>query len=157
MVYVVMSFIFWRPFSWAELLLVMFFAWAPDSDGIPFLLLRKRFRLVSHWFIHYPLPYILIVGSLVWWWGRDWFCLTTFVLASLAHFLHDSHSVPGIRWGGPWGRAYRLEGFRLVRVDELDRAIFYQRLREGTSQRSALDEILIRTIRRPEWFNRRPD
>ena len=155
LVYFVVELLFWRPFSWFELSFVVFFALAPDSDGVPYLLLRKRLKLVSHWFIHYPLPYILILGWRLWWWSHSWFYLTTFVLASLAHFLHDSHSVPGIRWWGPWGGAYRLEGFRLVRVSELDRAIFYQRLSKGSAKRSVLDEVLIRTIRRPEWCKRR--
>ena len=156
-IYVLLALVFGRTFSLADLMLTVFFAVAPDIDFVPFALLRRRLKLVSHWIIHFPLLYIPIGSVLVWIATGEWFYVTAFVLASIAHFRHDATSIPGIQWLWPISsQAYAVNGLRIVRVDPDERQRFYDRLREGASKRSILDEVRMRVGKwRPEWFRRR--
>jgi len=152
--YAVTTWLFGRGLNLFSFSIVVFFAVAPDLDTIPFLLLRRRLGLVSHWIIHFPLLYIPIGVTLVWFITRDWFYAINFMVASFAHFLHDSASAPGIQWFWPISKtACAFEGFKFVRVTPEERRRFYDRLREGAIERSMLQEVLIRIGRwRPKWF-----
>lgn len=155
-IYFAMMFVSGRAFSLGELGLTVFFLVAPDLDFIPYILLKKKLKLYSHWIIHFPRLYIppgaIIVGMM-----GGWFYATCFVLASLAHFLHDSHSIPGIQWNFPPTKtAYRLEGFKMVPVDPFERRKFYEILKNGASKRGLWDEVRIRVGKsRPKWFSKR--
>lgn len=156
LVYFLSKLLFQHPFSLSELAIGICFAFGPDLDLIPFFLLRRRMKLVSHWIIHFPLPYILIGGLVVWGITREWFFLLNFVFASLAHFIHDTVSVPGIQWFWPLSRqAYALGRGGVVKVGKEERDRFYAKLSDGAQQRSFLDEIKIRVGRwRPTWMRR---
>lgn len=181
LVYAVSTWLFGRAFSLADFLVVsVLYAYLPDADGIPYIALdtisRTRFRRfipaawrdpATHWYIHFPLCYIPAGTLLVWMWKGQWFHVAAFVLASLAHFLHDSASVPGIRWFYIPGierifprlvwmkAAYALHGFRFVRVSEAERDQFYDRWREATRDVGVAQKILMRIGKfRPTWFSR---
>ncbi len=156
LVYFLTKLLFQHSFSLPELAISICFAFGPDLDLVPFFLLRRRMKLVSHWIIHFPLPYILFGGLVVWGITREWFFLLNFVFASLAHFIHDTASVPGIRWLWPLSRqAYAVGCSGVVLVSEDERRRFYDKMGDGAQQRSFLDEIKIRVGRwRPTWMRR---
>ena len=155
-IYIVLALAFGREPNPTEFGWVMFFAVAPDLDWLPFMFLKRRFKLVSHWLIHFPLLYIPIGTGLVWWVSSDWFYVAAFVAASLAHFLHDAHSEPGIQWLWPFSKtAHAFHGFRMVPVYPDERRLFYEKLRKDAASRNIFQEIWIRTLGRPEWFKRR--
>lgn len=156
-VYLASVWLFDRSFSGVDAGVVVFFALAPDLDFVPFLLLRRRLKFVSHWFIHFPLLYIPIGTMLVWLVsGGEWFYVVSFVLASLVHFLHDSKAVQGIQWLWPISeKGWAIESFKLVRVEPEERQRVYERLRAGAAKRSVLDEIRLRVGKhRPKWLDR---
>lgn len=156
-IYVAMTWAFGQGFHLIGLAVVMFFAIAPDLDFIPFVLLRRRYKLVSHWIIHFPLLYIPIGTTLVWFVvGGEWFYMASFILGSLAHFLHDSRAVQGVQWLWPISKAgWALEGVRMIRVESNERKLIYDRLRKGAQKRSILDEIRLRIGKnRPKWLDR---
>ena len=156
-IYIVLALVFGREPSPTEFGWVMFFAIAPDLDWLPYLLLKKRKGLYSHWIIHFPLLYIPIGVALVWWASGEWFYMAAFVAASLAHFLHDAASTPGIQWFWPFSMiAHAIHDFRIVPVYPDERRMFYEKLREGAAERGFLEEIRMRLGKgRPEWFKRR--
>ena len=152
--YAVLAWGFGRTYSPADLVVVLCFAIGPDLDWLPFLLFKRRFKLISHWLIHFPLLYIPIGATLTWITGGEWFYVTAFVLTSVMHFLHDAASVPGIQWLWPFSRtAHAVHKFHMVRVGDEDRCHFYEQLREGASSRSFWGEVKLRLGKgRPEWF-----
>lgn len=157
LVYLASTWVFNRSFSAIDASVVVFFALAPDLDFVPFLLLRRRLKLVSHWFIHFPLLYIPIGAIWVWLASRgEWFFVVSFILASLAHFLHDSKAVQGVQWLWPISRAgWAIEGLGLVRVELEERKLVYDWLRQQASERNILDEIRLRVGKhRPKWLDR---
>ncbi len=157
LVYLASSLLFNRSPSAVDAGVVVFFALAPDLDLIPFLLLRRRLKLVSHWFIHFPLIYIPIGAMLVWLASREeWFYVVSFILASLAHFLHDSKAVQGVQWLWPVSQAgWAISEHGLVRVEPIERKLVYDRLRQGALERNILDEIRLRVGKhRPKWLDR---
>ena len=155
--YTVTALVFGEAFNLVDLVLVVFFAVAPDIDFVPFALLRKRLKLASHWIIHFPSLYIPIGAVLTWAVVHEWFYVASFVLASFAHFVHDAMGVQGIQWFWPFSKtAHAVEGFKFVRVDPEERRRFYDHLRVGASGRDILDEIRMRIGKgRPGWFSRR--
>lgn len=154
-IYIIMTIIFGKEIGATNFGLAIFFAYAPDIDFIPFIVLRKRLRLVSHRLIHFPLLYIPtgVIAILVA--GGEVFHATTFVLASTAHFVHDTTSAQGMQLFYPISRrAYALEKLWFVHVTEEERQRFYNRLREGASQRSIIEEFMMRIRKdRPKWFS----
>ena len=173
-IYLMMMFVVGGSFSWLGLVAVSILTWFPDSDGVPYILLRNRPWVVrswirqfpvlgpflkpilerSHWLIHYPVPYILILGGIVWWVSHSWFYLMAVLVGSIIHFLEDMYAVPGLRLFGPWGRAYRLEKWRIARVDEVERSRFYEKQLEALADKSAWQEIAMRTTDRPDWYSK---
>jgi len=128
LIYLGMSLIFGMKFSPAILGFSILCSHLPDVDMVPYLLLRKRFHLVSHQiFFHQP-TWFVPVGTL---------CVVgfTFSLCDLflvvdenfyrcyllaiagsaifAHFLHDSSNLPGLHWLAPftWERYAFLSPF----------------------------------------------
>lgn len=101
-VYVVVSMFFGEPFSYTWLLWTLFSSILPDGDFVPYLILRKRMRWVSHHLVHYPLFFIAITGALMLW---NTYAASLFGLAILVHFIHDTYTTKrGIRWLWPFTR-----------------------------------------------------
>lgn len=143
-VYLALSWLFDKPFDTAVLLAAIIFAHLPDIDAIPYFLLRKRFKLVSHHLIHYPLILIPLGTIALLALCSALYLPLLYALSVTGHFIHDSASVTGIKWLAPFSprNAYRLEGWRFVRAR--DREAFYAELRPTISKRTFIDEILMR-------------
>ena len=140
--FVGISLLFGKPFYWSLLFAAIIFAHLPDSDFIPFTLLRKRFRLVSHHLIHFPLLYIpLGMGALFA--SRKPMLAVLFGICSIAHFIHDSMCITGIRWLWPLGKkAYTIQKFRFREATKRDE--YYESLKRTRKNRNIIDEVIIR-------------
>lgn len=143
-VYLAVSWLFDKSFDVAVWLAAIIFAHLPDSDTIPYLLLRKRFKLVSHHLIHYPLVLIPLGAIALLALCGTLYLPLLYALSVTGHFIHDSTSVTGIKWLAPFSprNAYRLEGWRFVRAR--DREAFYAELRPTIAKRTFIDEISMR-------------
>lgn len=152
LIYTITALIFNQAFSPWGLGLGIFFALSPDLDFIPFALLRRRFRLVSHWFIHYPLLYPLIGGVIVYALGGVFFLLL-FSLGSLAHFIHDSMDPAGVQWLWPLSRrAWTIQKGAVAPIEAEKHEHFHDHLIESIERRSIFDEVWVRL--RPELKGR---
>lgn len=143
-VYLAVSWLFAKPFSIAIWLATIIFAHLPDIDTIPYLLLRNRYKLVSHHLVHYPLVLIPLGSAVLFAFYGDFYLPLLYALGVTGHFIHDSTSVTGIKWLAPFShhKAYRLEGWRFVHAR--DREAFYAALRPAITKRTFIDEILMR-------------
>ena len=151
-VYMVLGIAFWMPPSLICLALAIFFAYLPDLDLIPFFLLKKRLRLVSHWAVgHYPL-WVTAISTLAVYLvasrvvpGSVLFLCTLCVTCIVSHFFHDSVQPHGIAWLGPWpSTRFVFRGGRLVAADPekwRERLAF---LSQGATMRNSLEETLMR-------------
>jgi hypothetical protein len=90
------------------------FTLLPDSDIFLYFtlrnLLKKKFnkQLREHRvFFHYPLPFLVIVGSVVYWLNPS--LLPLFIAGTLVQFIHDSIG-PG--WGIPWFYPFSKKYFK---------------------------------------------
>jgi len=81
---------------------------APDLDFIIQRLLPVHRRRMEHHreLLHIPLIYVPVGAAIGWLVAPHWAVL--FVLASLAHFVHDSI---GIGWGVPWLYPFRCDSY----------------------------------------------
>ena len=140
-IYVIVSWFFGEAFNHWILVLTIFFAFFPDLDLIPFLLLRKRLRLVSHHITHLPTVLVSVGSVSLLILTENTYLPALFGLCVTAHFVHDSFtSQTGIKWFWPFSkRAYVLRDYRFVRVQ--NRELFYESLRTTISERSFVDEI----------------
>lgn len=96
----------------------------PDLDFVPFLLLRRRFRLFSHWMIgHHPVPLLFLVAAAGFVAGKIWLPGQTGYLVGLTasgvflHFLHDGMHRLGFPWLSPFSQTrYRFQRATLMAV-----------------------------------------
>lgn len=141
-IYVIVSWFFGEAFNHWVLVLTIFFAFFPDLDLIPFLLFRKRLRLVSHHIIHFPTVLVSMGSVSLLILTGNAYLVVLFGLCVAAHFVHDSFtSQAGIRWFWPFSkRAYVLRDYRFVRVQNRER--FYEHLRTTIDKRSMIDEVM---------------
>lgn len=111
--YVLWSWFLRQPFQFAFLLLSLLSTHLPDADMLPYLLLRNRCQLASHWVIgHHPLLVLPILAML---------CAllahlhvvshlayaADLVLSGVSlHFLHDGLGSLGFPWLSPFSRTY---------------------------------------------------
>jgi hypothetical protein len=109
-------------FSWCALAVVMICAYLPDFDMLPYLFLKNKLRVRSHWLVgHHPIFVVPIalaigyysVGSI----AVSFLC----GLATFAHFVHDSDCEQGLHWLSPfvWWR-FRVKGFWLHKLSRLE-------------------------------------
>jgi hypothetical protein len=149
--YVAWSWIAGQRFSILFLFLSIFSTHFPDADMIPYLFLRGRYRLVSHWFIgHHPLlllPFVAVASFVA---AKillpDHVSYTVALVTSgvLLHFLHDGASILGFPWLSPFSQArFRFRSGKPIVVPqaETEQWMSYWKTRE----RSAADEIAGRT------------
>jgi LexA-binding, inner membrane-associated putative hydrolase len=85
----------------------------PDWDMIPFLMLRKRYRLYSHWIVgHHPVFVIsaVVLGTFyaVKAWAPDAVAYTVGMITCgvVVHFCHDTMSPIGFPWLSPFTQAH---------------------------------------------------
>ena len=125
-VYSLVSIVYWQKFSGLMFFSTIIFSILPDIDYIPYFITFRRKKLVSHYFIHYPLLYLGVVALI----GlnlRNWYLFALFLFAPSIHFLIDTISTPhGILWLYPFSKT----GFYLKRVSWDEKMDFFQRARE---------------------------
>ena len=119
----------------------------PDWDMIPFLLLRKRFRLCTHWIVgHHPVFVLSAVvlgsyfGAKAWAPGAVGYTMGMITCGVMLHFLHDTINPIGFPWFSPFSVAhFRIQRGKPVLVPqaELDA---YER-QERALNRTAASEI----------------
>jgi LexA-binding, inner membrane-associated putative hydrolase len=145
--YVAWSWIAGQRFSACFLFLSIFSTHFPDADMIPYLLLRRRYRLVSHWIVgHHPLlllPFVAVASFAA---AKilmpDCVSYTVALITSgvLLHFLHDGASSLGFPWLSPFSQArFRFRNGKPIVVSqaETEQWMSYWKTRE----RSAAEEI----------------
>jgi hypothetical protein len=148
--YAAWSWLAGHQFSVWFLLLSIFATHLPDADMIPYLLLRRRYQLVSHWVVGHHPPLVLGTVAIVSFWAAStWLpnlavyitCLVT--SGVLLHFLHDGMSRLGFPWLSPFSaKFFRFQRGKLeiVPQTEIDEWTNYWR----THPRSAAEEISTR-------------
>jgi hypothetical protein len=119
----------------------------PDADMIPYLFLRRRYRLVSHWVIgHHPmllLPFVAaasFVAAKILMPDRVSYTVALVTSGVLLHFLHDGASRLGFPWLSPFSQTrFRFRSGKPIVVSqvETEQWMSYWKTRE----RSAADEI----------------
>ena len=140
--YVFVSRLLGEEFSGWMLFFSIVCAFSPDFDFIIFVMIRKRLRLVSHHFFHFPLLFLSIGGLLVGAIGGG-YPATLFITAACGSFVHDSYSIVGIRWLYPFSKqAYRLVGMNIVLAH--GREAYYEQLRQTRASRTLWDEFWMR-------------
>lgn len=154
--YAVISYLFGKDFDYKVLGLSIFFAFLPDVDFIPFVFLRKRFNLMSHQMIHYPLillPFgfaavLFIAGKYV----------AALYLAGVAvHFINDTtDNLGGIKWLWPFNGAYfAFRNGKIIRA-ERQRKEFYSVMKNGAEGRNIFQELFKRTQVENRDLNHKP-
>jgi hypothetical protein len=128
--YVAWSWLAGQPFNIWFLLLSIFATHLPDVDMIPYLLLRKRHRLISHWiFGHHPLLLVPLVAiasfaaARMWLPDRVGYTVALVTVGVVLHFLHDGMSRLGFPWLSPFSQThFRFRGgkFSAVPSPEID-------------------------------------
>ncbi len=151
LVYLVCSLVFHEPWNGKIFIFSLFMAHLPDFDLIPYLMIRKRMRIPSHWIVgHHPLiiiplgiassiPLASILEVDVWY------------LASIAgfgvffHFLHDGVQIQGLHWCSPfsWQRYTLNDGFP-KKVSRWFWLRFAAKARQRSAKGSGLSEIVRR-------------
>jgi hypothetical protein len=156
MTFGVLNFVAW---SWLArqrfdiwfLFLSVFSTHLPDVDFIPYLLLRRRFRLVSHWPIgHHPFPLLLFVTAVsfiaatIWLPGRVGYTIALTTTGVLLHFVHDGTGRLGFPWLSPFLRTrFRFRRGQSIVVPQVE--IDHWMSRFKTQDRSIAQEISGRT------------
>jgi hypothetical protein len=107
--YVAWSWAMGQRFNIIFLALSLFSTHLPDWDMIPFLMLRKRYRLYSHWIVgHHPIFVFpaVVLGSYfaAKAWAPDTVAYTVGMITCgvLLHFCHDTMSPIGFPWLSPF-------------------------------------------------------
>lgn len=148
--YIIISLAFGHEFDATLYAISLAFAILPDVDFIVYAVLRKRFSLVTHRFIHYPI-FFAAVGTGILFFNP--YIGTLFLILTLDHFLLDtfaSTTYPtGIQWLFPFSRKswYLFHG-KTHALTEAQQANQLQKrkLQWNTSkeERTLLWEILVR-------------
>ena len=149
--YVAWSWIAGQRFSVLFLFLSIFSTHFPDADMIPYLFLRRRYRLVSHWIVgHHPLlllPFVAVtsfVAAKILMPDRVSYTVALITSGVLLHFLHDGASSLGFPWLSPFSQTrFRFRSGKpiIIPQTETEQWMSYWK----TSERSAADEIAGRT------------
>ena len=107
--YVAWSWLAGQRFNVFFLLLSIFSTHFPDADMIPYLLLRRRYRLVCHWIVgHHPLlilcsvAVVCFVAATAWMPNRVGYTVGLVTSGVLLHFVHDGMSCLGFPWLSPF-------------------------------------------------------
>jgi hypothetical protein len=152
--YAAWSWIVGNKFSIWFLLLSIFSTHLPDTDMIPYLLFRRRYRLISHWVLgHHPLLVLPLVATVSFGAAKVWipdglgYTVAIVTTGVFLHFVHDGMDSLGFPWLSPFSMIqFRFQSgkFSVVPQKEIDewreRATLW--MQRGSS---AADEISGRT------------
>lgn len=119
--YVSISLFFKEIFDLKILGLSIFFVLLPLADWVPYLMIRKRYKLVSHYLWYYPLIYVPIGTLLIWIISKNGYFATLFTTNSLANFIHATfRTTIGVQWPWPFsGISISLEnGLKIFSKEE---------------------------------------
>jgi hypothetical protein len=101
----------------------IFITLLPDLDGFLFLLFRKRFSLIHHKLIHWPIVIISLAVLLVYFLTRDYYWVCICIAGLVFHFIHDSLPPdPGPQWLFPFNTKHYCidEGGKIVSRTRLE-------------------------------------
>jgi len=152
--YAVWSWLFGQPFNIWFLLLSLLSTHLPDADMIPYLMLRRRYGIISHWiFGHHPLLVLPLTAGIsylvlkIWMSGAAGYGAVLMTCGVFLHFAHDGFHKLGFSWLSPFSfKYYRFSGgkFSAVPQDELDE--WWEKVMAWRQQEkpSAADEISVR-------------
>ena|SRR6202453_5281283 len=145
--YVVWSWALGQRFNVIFLALSILSTHLPDWDMIPFLLLRKRFRLHSHWIVgHHPMVVFTVVVLASYFGAKAWaphavaYTVGMIKCGVVLHFCHDTMSPLGFPWLSPFSQMhFRFQRGKSIIVSraELEASKKY----ELSLQRTAASEI----------------
>lgn len=148
-IYVLTSWIYGESFDAFILFFSIFFSFLPDMDFIPYLILKKKMRLISHWiFCHHPVLFIPIIAAAGWcssvWHGSDKYILFIALSGITAHFIHDSWNEVGLHWFSPFSwKHYSLEGgLHCVSKETVEQ--YYRKVLRIADIRAVQDEFEVR-------------
>lgn len=112
------NYVFWswlagQRFNVFFLVLSVFATHLPDGDMIPYLLLRRRWGLVSHWVIgHHPMLLLPLVTLAGWAAARMWlpdqvgYTVALLTAGVFLHLAHDGLNGLGFPWLSPLSRTH---------------------------------------------------
>ena len=114
--FVVVSIFFGQTFNVWSLALSLFFVLLPLADWLPYLMIRKKYKLVSHYLWYYPLAYIPVGSVIVWIILKGEYYVALFIINSLANFIHATFRTPlGLEWLWPFSKnSFSLYGNELI-------------------------------------------
>jgi hypothetical protein len=123
----------------------------PDWDMIPFLLLRKRYRLYSHWIVgHHPVFVLsaVVLGS--YFAAKTWapeavgYAVDMITCGVVLHFLHDTCNPIGFPWLSPFSLVhFRLQKGKPIIMSQAE--LDASEKRERALSRTGVSEITDRT------------
>jgi hypothetical protein len=145
--YVVWSWVMGQRFNVVFLTLSLFSTHLPDWDMIPFLLLRKRYRLYSHWIVgHHPVFVLSAVVAGSYFAAKAWapdavgYTVGMITCGVVVHFCHDTMSPIGFPWLSPFSRAhFRFQRGKPIVVSQADLKVSERQ--ERALGRTAASEI----------------
>jgi LexA-binding, inner membrane-associated putative hydrolase len=126
--YVAWSWAMGQRFNLAFLALPILSTHLPDWDMIPFLLLRKRYRLYSHWIVgHHPVFVLSVVVLGSYFAAKTWapeavgYLVGMITCGVVLHFLHDTCNPIGFPWLSPFSQAhFRLQKGKPIIVSQAE-------------------------------------
>lgn len=138
--YVSLSVCFGEGFNPWVLGLSVFCVISPDTDLLPWKILRKRFSIQSHQDVfHHPIIFIPAIAGIgiifAHFTGNSrMFASMIAIGATMLHFVHDSYNQTGMHWLSPfdWSR-YKITGWRIWRMKKIRNSFvndFYEKLME---------------------------
>lgn len=153
--YTAWSWLMARHFNIWFLFLAIVSTHLPDVDMIPYLLLRRRYGLISHWiFGHHPLVVLPLAGIVSFESTRIWssagagYIVTMVTAGVLLHFAHDGLGNLGFPWLSPFSIKrfrFRRGRFSVVPKREIEERRQHVLQWRQQGKRSAMDEISSRT------------
>lgn len=144
--YVLVSSLFGKSFNFYQLGLSMLFVLLPLADWLPYLAIRKRYKLVSHYLWYYPPVYVPVGAVITWYISANWYYVALFVVNSLANFVHATFQtrqglkwIPRLSFTSKWLLSWTsisLYGGKLRVFSADEREAFLEALREELEVRS---------------------
>lgn len=105
--FALLSFHFNMVWSPANLWIAIMFCHLPDADMIPYLILKRKLPIQSHWVIgHHPILFIPTSFGVTWYMTDNPFYLVMSIIGPISHFLHDMMNPAGLHVLSPfiWNR-----------------------------------------------------
>ena len=151
-IYVLVSLIFGVKFDWLNLFWGVFCVFpGSDLDLLYFFPFRKKLKLTTHHFIHFPLIFLPVWFLAGFWWDGLYGAAIAFTGATF-HLVHDTfepaEKKSGIQWLRPIRKnLYYFDKGRLHILPYQEWREYLEELKKGIEKRSERDEIMSRM----EW------